>query len=310
MREVTYCFEISRLQKHPCAHSALKPTQFFEEEKKMKSKRHITKANKQKLSILLLILSAGFWSVPVISEADESPITVYQGSFPTNQSWSDSFQWAPPSDGKLILTIDNPDATNDGLITILDGTAWNTGQNLIFNPVIRQGVQQSIFEADVKQSWGFRPWLWLKDSSPNAGADVLTLQFVSNSVSNQSKSYLGSLTSTAFQQNSDSWSFDLDDPGKLLFNVAEYGGGGGSHSVYIDNLKVMELRLGWGDPGATAPVWSSIAIPAGQHTVRLSHEDDYWPDNYGTRQTQVYLVPEPTTLMILALGGLFLRRKK
>jgi hypothetical protein len=260
----------------------------------------------QKLILLFSILTM----IVELNTVKAESTTVYQGNFPTDQSWSDAFQWAPPSDGKLILTIDNPDATNDGLITILDGTAWNTGQNLIFNPVIRQGVQQSTFEVDVKQSWGLRPWLWLKDPSPNLGFDTLTLQFAPGSVSNQSKSYLGTLTSTAFETNSDSWTFDLDSDGKLLFNVTQWGGGGGSHSVYIDNLKVMELRLGWGDPGATAPDWSSIVVPAGQHTVRLAHEDDYWPDNYGTRQTQVYLVPEPTTLLLLGLGGLFLRKRK
>jgi formylglycine-generating enzyme required for sulfatase activity len=221
---------------------------------------------------------------------------VYQKSFPTNQSWSDTFQYAPPSDGKFILTIDNPDATYDGGIALLDGTEWYNGQNLIFDPEIRQGVQQSIFEMDVKQSWGLRPWLWLTNQTQNAGNDTLTLQFSPGSVSDQPKTYLGTLTSGPMEGNSAEWPFDLANPGKLLFNVTMYGSGGGSHVVYVDNVKIMELRLGWGNPGETAPDWSSVEVPAGQHMVRLAHEDDIWSDNEGVRQTDIYFVAIPTVI--------------
>jgi GH18 family chitinase len=126
------------------------------------------------------------------------------------------------------------------------------------------------------------------------GYDTLTLQFAPGSVSNQPKSYLGTLTSGPMQGNSAEWSFDLASPGKLLFNVTQRGSGGGAHAVYLDNVEIMELRVGWGYPGAPmAPVWSSIEVPAGHHTVRLAHIDDYWSDNLGTRETKVYLATTP-----------------
>jgi len=241
-----------------------------------------------------------YWmaGLSIVAGAAKGQTTVYQSSFPTNQNWSDTFQYAPPSDGKFILSIDNPDATFDSGIALLDGTAWNTGQNLMFCPMINQGVQRSIFEMDVKASWGLRPWLWLSNQTPNVGYDTITLQFASGSVSDQPKSHLGTLTSGPMQANFGEWSFDLTGPGKLLFNVTHLGSGGGSHSVYVDNVKIMELRVGWASP---PPEWSSIEVSAGHHTVRLAHEDDYWSDNSGTRETKVYLsttTPPPQTVTI------------
>ena len=260
---------------------------------------------------LLVVVGAILAGVGVAS----SQTLVYQSTFPTLQkSWEDTFQWAPPSDGRLVLTIGNSDAAYDGTIALLDGTAWNTGQNLIYCPVIKAGVQQSTFEMDVRQSWGLRPWLWLFDNNNtnNSGYDTLTLQFFTGSVSDYPKSYLGTLTSSPLQQNYAEWTVDLDSPGMLLFNVRQKGSGGGTHWVYVDGQGVTDLRVGWGNPGATAPDWSTIEVAAGHHAVRLAHVDDYWPDNAGTRQTDVYLspIPEPCTLSLLALGGLAVLRRR
>jgi hypothetical protein len=50
----------------------------------------------------------------------------------------------------------------------------------------------------------------------------------------------------------------------------------------------------------------ALNVGPGTHTLLIRHEDDYWPDNHGSRQTDVYFsqtrIPEPPTIVMLLFG--------
>ena len=98
---------------------------------------------------------------------------------------------------------------------------------------------------------------------------------------------------------------------------------GGNHSLYIDGRGVeIHQVTDYSSQGQWSAVQGSfvaVQVGSGTHVAMLRHEDDFWPDNHGTRQTDLYFspeslaIPEPATMCALGLAvaglGGYVRRR-
>ena len=74
--------------------------------------------------------------------------------------------------------------------------------------------------------------------------------------------------------------------------------------MYLDGVGIMHRIVG--SPAAVDGVCQALEVGPGTHTLMIRHEDSYWGDNTGVRQSSIYLMPlpEPGTSSLLVLGGL------
>ena len=180
---------------------------------------------------------------------------------------------------------------------------------------------------------------WIQDSFPGGGYPSYDGYLLSAMDLTLTVSGGGSLMVNANKKNVDVWGMhtnwsitgtptiasDVLDTSPFASNFNNIGVtngllAGGSDQDLLFNFYVTadgsgdEITLTWG-LAATPPAAGQYADYTGDGSV----EDPTWQDIgtgslggqlYGTGNMQIYTVPEPMTVLLLGLGGLFLRRRR
>lgn len=240
-------------------------------------------------------------------------ISILQTSFDASQSWNGQFSFAAPTDGKLVWTISNPDSSADGGFGFWDNPIQHfaTWRMLVgtcpyvYLPHNDQGIQGRVYEFDVYQSYGQLNYdfSYGAGGTQNFGIDSVSIVFQSNTLADESKTYLGTLTSQPQQQNWSEWNLSVGQDEKLIFHTVSTGTNGGEHALYVDGRGITGSYIG----GSACPEWWSVSLDPGDHVLRLVHEDDYWSDNTGIRTTELFVstsavIPAPCALLLGSIG--------
>jgi hypothetical protein len=247
-------------------------------------------------------------------------ISILQTSFDASQSWNGQFSFAAPTDGKLVWTISNPDSSADGGFVFYDDSVPGDprpGQHFISYGMLigtcpyvyfahpDQGIPGRVYEFDVYQSYGqlHYNFYYGAGGTQNSGIDSVSIVFQSNTLADEPKTYLGSLTSQPQQQNWAEWNLSVGQDEKLIFHTASAGNNGGEHSLYIDGRGTTGSYIG----NPACPEWWSVSLDPGDHVLRLVHEDDQFGDNMGIRTTELYVstsavIPAPCALLLGGIG--------
>ena len=251
----------------------------------------------------------------------------------SDMNWSFSL---PAGDGRLVARLYNPDASADGTFYMTNETLLGAGQPAYYNngmfygtldePIfpnvyVTEGIEEAWYAGPVRAEWGASDYSLQYGSWNGTGAsgtNRLQVWYSSEPLSSDGLPQILSLVSQPQQANSASVTFDAGDGGALILDMVQTGGddgphSGGFHSLYIDGRGVLYKDVG--TPLQIRRIYTALNIDAGWHTIKLQHEDSGWSDNIGVRQTDIYfdsdsLVPEPTTLVMLGLGGLILLHRR
>lgn len=239
------------------------------------------------------------------------------GSFDASGSWSQGAWFTPPSDGKLVLTFENPDSSADGKLQIqVGGSGFICDRSGCPRPDLKLW-ERPILSGYANNSWdpvtiglpsyrvefsAYKDWgnvsisvhYW-QDGVDNAGIDRVTIDFVPETIQDlvPQAQFLTSLYSEPNRPNETTVNFYAEAPGFLILKATSKGGGGGGHMLYLNDLCIGGIDTGefWGS-GADYKVLP--LLDAGYYALKLRHEDgpyDYYSDNYGMRGTEVYYAP-------------------
>jgi hypothetical protein len=242
-------------------------------------------------------------------------VRLIDGSFNAAGSWGQWAVFTPPSDGKLVLTFENPDSSADSNMQIaaskptdyypsklwerpvLTGYTFSTailGKNV-------KGFPTNTIEFSAYQSWGQVSIGIQYDSSlgagiDNTGTDRVTLDFVPTTIESTipGAQYLTRLVSQPYEANETSINFTAVRPGKLILKAVREGSGGGAQMVYVDGYGIGGIDTGeFGGAGAN---YKTLQLrEAGNHLLKVSHEDSYFYDNSGVREVEVYFLADAET---------------
>jgi len=238
-----------------------------------------------------------------------------------------SFHLEAPYDGRFFIRMDNPDSSADGTIgfenvtkniSYTNGLFFGTTGRPLFNPAteprvqITEGRTQSLYALPVLERWGsceYTVGYSSYNGTETRGTNSIDVMYISESLTTTNTKFLLNLISGPKEDNSAQTDFDAGpDGGTLLLELVQRGSGGGWTSLYLDGRGIEYNNTG--NPRALTGIYTAMWVGPGVHTLMLAHEDDYWGDNGGVQQTTVWFdpIPEPGTVLLLGLGGLFLRR--
>jgi len=223
-----------------------------------------------------------------------------------------SFSFAAPTDGRFLIRMDNPNASADGIITfrnVTRGFKYNdelfygtTGDPLYDISVpsrikITQGRDISWYALPVQSSWGsctYQVTYWCFGiGTQNTGSNRIQVWYQAQTLTKPAQPPLLSLVSQPTQQNSVSATFNAETTGgTLILDLVQTGTNGNSHCLYLDGRGIERNNVGGASDGRLMGVYLAIAVGPGTHTVMLRHEDDYWSDNQGIRQTDLYFISQ------------------
>lgn len=189
-----------------------------------------------------------------------------------------------------------------------------------------QGAAQRVYDFSVPQSiadLGSLDYVvnYTANGTENTGTNVIRLEFLPLSIE-VSGTPLMTITSpptgTLCVPDPGALSFDADSGGTLVLRKTSTGNGGGGMEVYVDGLghgfTVHYVSL--------SPEYYTLEVGPGIHDLVVCHNDDWWPDNTGTRTEEIYFLPStpiPTvsewglvvmTLLVLAAGTLVYTRRR
>ena len=251
----------------------------------------------------------------------------------TDATWNFSL---PAGEGRIIARLYNPDSSADGTFYLTNDTLLQSGEPAYFNngmfygtadePIfpnvyVTQGVEELWYVFPVKAEWGASDYIpgyssW--NGTGASGTNQLQMWYSPDPLSTDGLQKVLNIVSQPLQANFVSVTFDAGDGGTLLLDMVQTGGddgphSGGFHSLYIDGRGVLYKDVG--TPPQIRGIYTGLAIGPGTHTIKIQHEDNGWGDNIGVRETDLYfspeiLVPEPTTMSLLALGGLAVIRRR
>lgn len=237
-----------------------------------------------------------FVFLPISGVHASEIIRLIDGSFDASGSWSQTvWRFTPPSDGKLVITFENPDSSADGKLQLIARKpGWATydpyGANKLWdrhiltgyaaepaisNPVIigvplmrtEVSISQDIGEVNI--GIGYGPDYW-GGGIDNTGIDRITVDFVPETIEDL-------LQQAQFLRRFDtSWGattyVDLhtETPGFLIQKVIHMGAAGW-HMVYSNGLSIGGIQAGplYGD----IPVHKVLPmIDAGDYTLKIKSE--------------------------------------
>jgi len=214
---------------------------------------------------------------------------------------SASIPFTAPRAGLVRATVDNPDASRDGVFTI-DllgyGTTWLfTGyRDWAYLGQTVAGWATTDLEFNLDPSLGSVTFALDYDPTAgidNTGPDSLTLMFVydtqleTNGATTILTSAVDAQDTTATSQQ------QLMVAGeRLLIETVACGFGGGGHGIYadVDNVPGNDgiARVDTGFAGNCSIPLQSRPITAGSWTFTATNEDDFFTDNTGNREVVLY----------------------
>jgi len=228
-----------------------------------------------------------------------------------------SFSFTAPTDGRFLIRMDNPDASADGVITFRNVTrGFNYNDELFYGTTndplydlsvpsrikITQGRDISWYALPVQSSWGSctyqATYLCTGIGTQNTGSNRIQVWYEHQLLTKPAQPPLLSLVSPPLQHNSISATFNAGTTGgTLLLDFVQNGQpSGGCHCLYLDGRGVERNNVGGAADGRLMGIYLAMAVSPGTHTVMLKHEDDYWGDNQGVRQTDLYFISQPLSL--------------
>ncbi len=235
--------------------------------------------------------------------------TVFTGAMPIGvldvptpgAAASASIPFTAPRSGLVRATVDNPDASRDGVFTIDMlgyGTTWLfTGyRDWAYLGQTVAGWATTDVEFNLDPSLGSVTFALDYDPAAgvdNTGPDTLTLMFVYDTTLDATgattilTSAVGAQDTTATSQQ------QLMVTGeRLLIETVACGFGGGAHGIYadVDNVPGNDgiARVDTGFAGNCAIPLQSRPITGGSWTFTATNEDDFFTDNTGNREVVLY----------------------
>jgi dipeptidyl aminopeptidase/acylaminoacyl peptidase len=340
MRENTRLSGAIRLHKHPCAQNALKPLRFFEEERKMKR-------NHRKFSSTLLIVTAFISLASAIVHADNiyvssiSDGTIVKFDSSGNKStFASGLNWpvglAFDRNGNLYVgtfggitgtsTIEKYDPSGNKTtfaagLGMPRGLAFDRNGNLYVSDIGYTSDKNGIVKFDPS---GNRTTFASMAAPWDLAFDSSGYLYVSGVVMGWpwlNKVDLSGNVPTFASDLSDSWGIAFDRKGDLyvanqgvanedgtFFSTIEKYDPSGNRTTFVSGLAHYATGLAFDSSGNLLAISGNDILKfdsSGNSTVFASGllSDASW-------FIAVEPVPEPATLFLLTLGGLFLRRKK
>ena len=209
--------------------------------------------------------------------------------------------FTPPLAGIVRATMDNPDASRDGVFTIDTlgfGVTWLfTGyRDWAYLGATVAGWASTDVEFNLDPSLGTVTFDIDYDPTAgidNTGPDTLTLEFVyGDTLSTTGATFVvgsdvGPQDTTLAQTTA---TFAAGE--RLLFETVQCGFGGGAHGVYADGDNQPNndgiARIDTGFSGDCQIPLESRPIGAGTWNLTLANEDDFFSDNTDQREVSVY----------------------
>lgn len=230
--------------------------------------------------------------------------------------------FTPPSDGKLVVTFENPDGSADGNYHIYGrlpsdyypSRLWDRmnltgvpapGISAYFTPNLK-GFKSTTIEFSIYTTWGQTDIGCAYDPTGFStgvdltGTDRITVDFVPVTIESElpKARLLTSITSQPTEANSVTTTFVADRPGRIIMHATSKGSGGGGHFVYLNDVAIGGIDTG--EFNYSSPTYKTIPVrEAGTYSLTVAHQDSYFWDNYGVRGTEVYFIPnEPVTYYV------------
>jgi hypothetical protein len=243
--------------------------------------------------------------VPALCASTSSPIKIGELSVAaTTKLLSTPISYTIPENGRLVFTMNNPDSSRDGNFKVeIPGTGNPAIETQNFKAIPTYGHLKGIY--DCNGSEGIAMSTMMLDVSrgqldmklnysascglDNTGTDTLTAYFCPDRLP---EDMLLNKTFTVSPNEQSSVSIDVEGPGEIVVEAINVGTfGGGDFVYYLDGYPLGSTQLYTNDVYATEPY--TVIIPlreARRYTFMLSHEDDYWDDNRGTREARIFTI--------------------
>lgn len=246
------------------------------------------------VNVVGVIVIFVFLSVGGVSASEI--IRLIDGSFDASASWGQSVRFTPPSDGKLVITFENPDSSADGKLQliaskpnwggspysanklwdrhILTGYAAEPATSnpvTIGVPLMRTEVSISQGIGEVNIGIGYGPDYW-GGGVDNTGTDRITVDFVSETIADllPQAQYLGRFY--AYNAGDETTvNLHAETPGFLIQQIIQKAGQGGWHMVYSNGLSIGGIQASnlYGD----IPDYKVLPmIDAGDYSLRIKYE--------------------------------------
>lgn len=201
-----------------------------------------------------------------------------------------------PSDGVLRLTMDNPDASLDGdfvfdsprhyahLFTGSKDYAYHASATAGWSAwdALVNVTGGEVVEATMRYDAGH--------GTENTGTDTFTATFEPGpQLSVTDATPILDLTVPAGSRGQQSAMAVVPPGDRLLVHTTQCGGGGGAISLYSgEATATVGIASIFSHAAQCQTGLVSYPAPEGHAHWRLEHEDIYWPDNTGNRQTALY----------------------
>ncbi|MFQ6073312.1 MAG: hypothetical protein ACE5KT_11540 [Methanosarcinales archaeon] len=188
------------------------------------------------------------------------------------------------ADGRFSITIKDNIGT---LLSFVNGVYTGVTDEPCYDPVIKV-KQKNTVAINAKKIWSTINIAisYYAKGPENIGTDTLTLYFEDQIINTSNAELITSILSGPTEQNSVTKNFNASTDGVLIAKATQTGYDGGGHSIYIDVNGVGYVYTG--------------STKVSEYTIYpVKHEDDYWPDNSGTRAISVYYLAEQSTSGII-----------
>lgn len=248
------------------------------------------------------------WASDGVRQGPSAQATVFVGSEPvcdfsvlaaTTATASCSF--LAPIEGRLRFTMDNPDASRDGVFLVDAGT-WGTTR-------IGTGFRAWSYAGNTVSGWSTWDVEWNLDPGmgnvtlalsydpsfgPDGdGTDLLSVDFVyGGTLDTNAATLLLESVAVPTQNTVHQTSLSFPNDQRLLVEAVACGFGGGAQGLYGDTNSTpgddgfFRMDTGW--PETCALPLRSIPWDPGQVTFTVGNEDDYFADNTGTRTLRIW----------------------
>ncbi len=219
----------------------------------------------------------------------------------TSSDTSTNCTYTPTEAGVIRVTMDNPDASLDGIFQVGSSTTGYV--------YLATALREWMYRGPQTEGWTSRDAEFNVDASMGTltldvnytneggseytGTDTVTLEFVPGiTLTTSGATYIASNSVCATCTTATNASATIPVGGRLLVYATSCGGGGGGQAVYADtdsdDTNDGHTKLATGNSHLCNNPLQSHSIDAGSYDFSLVNEDDYWGDNTGTRGFELY----------------------
>lgn len=206
-----------------------------------------------------------------------------------------------PIDGRIRLTMLNPDASKDGHFLVDLGTwgrTWLSTGPRTWAYAGTTALGWGSFDVELNAAPSMGPMVIdvsyeASSGSDGTGDDSLIVEFVYGGTLSLAGATEILTHSAAPMQAAPTQVVATVQPGeRLIVQALSCGFGGGAHGFYGDDNSTPNddgfFRMDTGWPESCALPLRSLSFPAGVATFTVANEDDYFGDNTGTRSARLW----------------------